>query len=122
MRGCGSGTDVAVRTVIGGFYRVDLAAPVAQAAAARHGVGRLAARALVLAGSCLGLMAAFWLLFGSNAHASTTSRVTPAASTPSSANGGLLGAVTSTVTSTVTATAGTVTNTVNGVVGAASQA
>jgi hypothetical protein len=72
-----------------GVTGVDLAAPVAQVAAARHGAGRLAARALVPAGCCLGLMAAFWLLSGSNAHASTAGRATPATSTPSS-SGGLL--------------------------------
>ncbi len=67
-------------------------------------------------------MAAFWLLSGSNAHASTAGRATPATSTPRSSGGGLLGAVTSTAANTVTGTVGAVTNTVNGVPGAVSQA
>jgi hypothetical protein len=80
--------------------------------AAHYGAGRLATRALVLAGCCLGLMAAFWLLSGSNAHASNTSRAAAASSTPSP-SGGLL----SSVTGAVTGTLNTVTNTVNGVAG-----
>ena len=101
MRGWGAGADVAGAVVIGGCHRVDHAAPAAQVIPGRGWTGRVAARGAVLLACCFGLMAVFWLLSGTSAHAATASRAdvaapsstAPSSTTPAS-SGGLLGAVT----------------------------
>jgi hypothetical protein len=79
------------------------------AAPDRSLVVRLAVRALVLMGCCVGLTAAFWLLSGQGAHAATQDR----AAGPS---GGLAGAVTGTVSGAVAGTVNGVTSAVTGTV------
>jgi hypothetical protein len=69
MRGRGTGADVAGVIVIGGCHRVDHAAPVAQVIPGRGCTGRVATRGAVLLACGFGLMAVFWLLSGSSAHA-----------------------------------------------------
>ena len=63
-----------------GMSRVDSAAPAAQVIAGCRRAGRLAARGLVLAAGCAGLLALFWLVSGSSAHAATASRAVAAPS------------------------------------------
>src|ERR1700759_3131518 len=99
---------------MGGYTGVEDAVSDTCESAGRNEARRIAARGLVLAGCCFGLMAAFWLLSGSSAHAATTSRAAPASSTPGSA-GSLLGSVTSTVSGVVNGVTSTVNGAVSGV-------
>ena len=62
---------------------MDHAAPDAQAIPGHDWAGRFAWRGSVLLACCFGLMAVFWLLSGTSAHAATVSRTAATSTTTS---------------------------------------